>query len=415
MRGEGFIMHPQAPAWGLQQAIELELVMQEIETVPVAAALLEAIRELDVSGWSYGSIEGGKRYGKATVSDKKLAATLREQRPQLAAGSSSASLRKEVGEARQLLLGNRLIICGPPWTAEEDERLVVLAAQRWWLKLGTTPGNSAPGNCWKHGCKSGQPWAEIATHFEGRTGKMCQQQWRLHMWRASICKEACAPQAREKLYKVNTEVSVARDTYLLTYSHHELTHYLLTCKVNGFYKVDGFYQVGGTSQLTVVPLSAAGDSLPGSCSQPSASDAASEVSWFTDRWMPGGLLDEDGASQDGTSQSALNPHAGTFVPRSYMPQVAEDETLATLGHELQLKSFPPPRWTRREVLARGRELGMRAELRGKLPGQSMRMPVQRTNDRSVVKHNPDTVLRSTHNLDTGVSHVNECLKGFNIV
>ena len=100
-------MHPQAPAWGLQQAIELELVMQEIETVPVAAALLEAIRELDVSGWSYGSIEGGKRYGKATVSDKKLAATLREQRPQLAAGSSSASLRKEVGEARQLLLGKK--------------------------------------------------------------------------------------------------------------------------------------------------------------------------------------------------------------------------------------------------------------------------------------------------------------------
>ena len=183
--------------------------------------------------------------------------------------------------------------------------------------------------------------------------------------------------------------------------------------MNGFYKVDGFYQVDGTSQLTVVPLSAAGDSLPGSCSQPSASDAASEVSWFTDRWMPGGLLDEDGASQDGTSQSALNPHAGTFVPRSYMPQVAEDETLATLGHELQLKSFPPPRWTRREVLARGRELGMRAELRGKLPGQST--PMQRTNDRSVVKHNPDTVLRSTHNLDTGVSHVNECLKGFNIV
>ena len=381
-------MHPQAPAWGLQQAIELELVMQEIETVPVAAALLEAIRELDVSGWSYGSIEGGKRYGKATVSDKKLAATLREQRPQLAAGSSSASLRKEVGEARQLLLGNRLIICGPPWTAEEDERLVVLAAQRWWLKLGTTPGNSAPGNCWKHGCKSGQPWAEIATHFEGRTGKMCQQQWRLHMWRASICKEACAPQAREKLYKVNTEVRVARVTYVIpTYSLRSL----------------------------LVPLSAAGDSLPGSCSQPSASDAASEVSWFTDRWMPGGLLDEDGASQDGTSQSALNPHAGTFVPRSYMPQVAEDETLATLGHELQLQSFPPPRWTRREVLARGRELGMRAELRGKLPGQSMRMPVQRTNDRSVVKHNPDTVLRSTHNLDTGVSHVNECLKGFNIV
>ena len=34
-------MHPQAPAWGLQQAIELELVMQEIETVPVAALLLE--------------------------------------------------------------------------------------------------------------------------------------------------------------------------------------------------------------------------------------------------------------------------------------------------------------------------------------------------------------------------------------
>ena len=154
-------MHPQAPAWGLQQAIELELVMQEIETVPVAAALLEAIRELcDVSGWSYAPSYNGK----TTISDKKLAATLREQRPQLAAGSSSASLRKEVGEARQLLLGNRLIICGPPWTAEEDERLVVLAAQRWWLKLGTTPGNSAPGNCWKHGCKSGQPWAEIATH-----------------------------------------------------------------------------------------------------------------------------------------------------------------------------------------------------------------------------------------------------------
>ena len=196
--------------------------MQEIETVPVTAPLLAAVRELcDVLACAYG--------GNGTVSDKKLAAKLREQRPQLAAGFSSASLRKEVGEARQQLLGNRLIICGPPWTAEEDERLVVLAAQRWWLKLGTTPGNSAPGNCWKHGCKSGQPWAEIATHFEGRTGKMCQQQWRLHMWRASICKEACAPQAREKLYKVNTEVSVARDTYLLTYSHHELTHYELTC------------------------------------------------------------------------------------------------------------------------------------------------------------------------------------------
>ena len=155
--------------------------------------------------------------------------------------------------------------------------------------------------------------------------------------------------------------------------------------MNGFYKRDGFYQVGGaqleedgSSQLMVVPLSAAGDSLPGGCSQPSASDAASEVSWFTDRWMPGGLLDEDGASQDGTSQSALNPHAGTFVPRSYMPQVAEDETLATpqLGHELPLKSFPPPRWTRREVLARGprqgptSELGVRAEPQGELPGQS---------------------------------------------
>ena len=94
--------------------------------------------------------------------------------------------------------------------------------------------------------------------------------------------------------------------------------------------------------------------------------------------MPGGLLDEDGASQDGTSQSALNPHAGTFVPRSYMPQVAEDETLATpqLGHELPLKSFPPPRWTRREVLAHGprrgptSELGVRAEPQGELPGQS---------------------------------------------
>ena len=95
--------------------------------------------------------------------------------------------------------------------------------------------------------------------------------------------------------------------------------------MNGFYKRDGFYQVDGaqleedgSSQLMVVPLSAAGDSLPGCCSQPSASDAASEASWFTDRWMPGGLLDEDGASQDGTSQSALNPHAGTFVPCSYI-------------------------------------------------------------------------------------------------
>ena len=293
--------------------------------MPVTAPLLTAVRELcDVLACVYG--------GNGTVSDKKLAAKLREQRPQLAAGFSSASLRKEVGEARQLLLGNRLIICGPPWSAEEDERLVVVVAQRWWLKLGTTPGNSAPGNCWKHGCKSGQPWAEIATHFEGRTAKMCQQQWRLHMWRASICKEACAPPAREKRYKVYKEVSVARDTYSLT-----LTTYLLTTyfhKVNGFYKRDGFYQVGGaqleedgSSQLMVVPLSAAGDSLPGCCSQPSASDAASEVSWFTDRWMPGGLLDEDGASQGGTSQSALNPHAGTFVPRSYMPQVAEDETL----------------------------------------------------------------------------------------
>lgn len=132
--------------------------------------------------------------------------------------------------------------------------------------------------------------------------------------------------------------------------------------MNGFYKRDGFYQVDGarleedgSSQLMVVPLSAAGDSLPGCRSQPSATDAASEVSWFTDRWMPGGLLDEDGASQDGTSQSALNPYAGTFVPRSYMPQVAEDETLATpqLGHELQLKSWTRPRrgWTR---LGRGK-------------------------------------------------------------
>ena len=188
--------------------------------MPVTAPLLAAVRELcDVLACVYG--------GNGTVSDKKLAAKLREQRPQLAAGFSSASLRKEVGEARQLLLGNRLIICGPPWSAEEDERLVVVVAQRWWLKLGTTPGNSAPGNCWKHGCKSGQPWAEIATHFEGRTAKMCQQQWRLHMWRASICKEACAPPAREKRYKVYKEVSVARDTYSLTLTTYLLTTYFL--------------------------------------------------------------------------------------------------------------------------------------------------------------------------------------------
>jgi len=95
----------------------------------------------------------------------------------------------------------------------------------------------------------------------------------------------------------------------------------------------------GSSQPTVIPLSAAGDALPDCfqslrCSQPAASDAASEVcksevSYFTDRWMPGGLLDEDGASR-----SALNPEAGSFVPRGYvpqgyMPQVAEDEPLAT--------------------------------------------------------------------------------------
>ena len=53
---------------------------------------------------------------------------------------------------------------------------------------------------------------------------------------------------------------------------------------------------------------------------------------------------------------------------------------------------------------------MRAELRGKLPGQSIAMQTT-----GVVKHNPETVLRSTYNLDTGVSHVNECLKGFNIL
>ena len=170
-----------------------------LETTSPSNDLLAAVRELVVC------LPG---HVVTTVSDKKLAAKLREQRPQLAAGFSSASLRKEVGEARQLLLGNRLIICGPPWSAGEDERLVVVVAQRWWLKLGTTPGNSAPGNCWKHGCKSRQPWAEIATHFEGRTAKMCQQQWRLHMWRASICKEACAPPATEKRYKVNKEVSV---------------------------------------------------------------------------------------------------------------------------------------------------------------------------------------------------------------
>ena len=193
----------------------------EIQTVPVAAPLIEAVRQLcdAVSGCSLSD------KSLRQLSDKRLADKLREQQPHLVGDSSSVQLRKEVGEARQQLLGNRLIICGPPWTAEEDERLVVLAAQRWWLKLGTTPGNSAPGNCWKHGCKSGQPWAEIATHFEGRTGKMCQQQWRLHMWRASICKEACAPQAREKLYKVNTEVSVARDTYSLTLTTNLLTTY----------------------------------------------------------------------------------------------------------------------------------------------------------------------------------------------
>ena len=197
----------------------------EIETVPVAAPLIEAVRQLmsaccDVSSKPFAN--------KRAISNTKLAAKLREQQPHLVGGSSSVQLRKEVGEARQLLLGNRLIICGPPWSAEEDERLVVVVAQRWWLKLGTTPGNSAPGNCWKHGCKSGQPWAEIATHFEGRTAKMCQQQWRLHMWRASICKEACAPPAREKRYKVYKEVSVARDTYSLTLTTYLLTTYFLT-------------------------------------------------------------------------------------------------------------------------------------------------------------------------------------------
>jgi len=85
----------------------------------------------------------------------------------------------------------------------------------------------------------------------------------------------------------------------------------------------------GSSQPTVIPLSAAGDALPNyfqslRCSQSAASDAASEVSYFTDRWMPGGLLDEDGASRSAV-RSALNPEAGSFEPRGYMPQVAEDD------------------------------------------------------------------------------------------
>ena len=59
---------------------------------------------------------------------------------------------------------------------------------------------------------------------------------------------------------------------------------------------------------------------------------------------------------------------------------------------------------------------MRAELRGKLPGQSIAMQTT-----GVVKHNPETVLRSTYNLDTGVSHMYMCMsmsasqEGFNIL
>ena len=40
--------------------------------------------------------------------------------------------------------------------------------------------------------------------------------------------------------------------------------------------------------------------------------------------LPGGLLDEDGASRSAV-RSALNPEAGSFEPRGYMPQVAEDD------------------------------------------------------------------------------------------
>ena len=73
----------------------------------------------------------------------------------------------------------------------------------------------------------------------------------------------------------------------------------------------------------IIPLSAAADSLPDLRSAPSASDAASEASWFTDRWMPDGLLEEDGVDE-----SALNPDAPVFVPRMWLPPVAEDQTLS---------------------------------------------------------------------------------------
>ena len=93
----------------------------------------------------------------------------------------------------------------------------------------------------------------------------------------------------------------------------------------------------------IIPLSAAADSLPDLRSAPSASDAASEASWFTDRWMPDGLLEEDGVDE-----SELNPDAPVFVPRMWLPPVAEDQTLSApeLEHGPAGEDRPPPRPTR---------------------------------------------------------------------
>ena len=81
----------------------------------------------------------------------------------------------------------------------------------------------------------------------------------------------------------------------------------------------------------VIPLSDAVDALPdvGSLHIAGATDAASEASWFTDRWMPGGLLDED---EVGQAHGALNPEAAAFVPRSHMPQVAEKTSNQSVRH-----------------------------------------------------------------------------------
>jgi len=93
----------------------------------------------------------------------------------------------------------------------------------------------------------------------------------------------------------------------------------------------------------IIPLSAAADSLPDLRSAPSASDAASEASYFTDRWMPDGLLEEDGVDE-----SELNPDAPVFVPRMWLPPVAEDQTLSApeLEHGPVGEDRPPPRPTR---------------------------------------------------------------------